>query len=44
LAGRLLIDLVYRNEKGQMMFCEWFSFTPIKGQVAINTFPKAIQE
>jgi hypothetical protein len=26
------------------MICEYFSFTPIKGQVALNPIPRAIQE
>ena len=40
LAAKLLIELVYRNEKAQVLFCESFSFTPIKGQVALNPIPK----
>jgi len=31
LAGKLLIELAYNNEKSQMMMCESFSFTPVKG-------------
>ena len=27
-----------------MMICESFSFTPISGQVALNTIPRVIQE
>lgn len=43
LAGRLLIDLAYANERAQIMLCESFSFTPIKGQVALNPIPKSFQ-
>lgn len=42
LAAKLLVDLAYMNEKAQMMMCECFSFTPIKGQVALNPFPVSI--
>lgn len=42
LAAKLLVDLAYMNEKAQMMMCECFSFTPIKGQVALNPFPLSI--
>jgi len=31
LAAKMLIELSYRNEKTQVMLCESFSFTPIKG-------------
>lgn len=38
----MLIELVYNNERAQTLFCENFSFTPIKGQVALNPIPKSI--
>lgn len=38
-AVKLLIELAYRNEKTQIILCEAFSFTPIKGQVALNPIP-----
>ena len=44
LAGRLLIEMAYANERAQSMMCEAFSFSPIKGQVALNSIPKNIQE
>ncbi len=43
LAGRLLINLAYANERAQVMLCESFSFTPIKGQVALNPIPKSFK-
>ena len=43
LAGRLLCELAYKNEKAQVLLCECFSFTPIKGQVALNPIPPALQ-
>lgn len=39
LAGRLLIELAFKNEKSQVLLCECFSFTPIKGSVALNPIP-----
>jgi hypothetical protein len=42
LAAKLIVELAHRNEKAQMMICEFFSFTPIKGQVALNPIPRAI--
>ena len=38
-AAKLLVELTYRNEKTQVILCESFSFTPIKGQVALNPIP-----
>ncbi|CDW84723.1 UNKNOWN [Stylonychia lemnae] len=43
LAAKMLIELSFRNEKTQVMLCESFSFTPIKGQVALNPIPQSIQ-
>jgi hypothetical protein len=43
LACRLLIEMAHGNERAQSMMCEAFSFTPIKGQVALNNIPKNIQ-
>jgi hypothetical protein len=31
LAARMLIELAHANERAQIMMCESFSFTPIKG-------------
>lgn len=42
LSALLILELAFRNEKAQMMICEYFSFTPIKGQVALNPIPRAI--
>eukprot|EP00347_Sterkiella_histriomuscorum_P011477 403372306 len=43
LATKLMIELSYRNEKTQIILCEAFSFTPIKGQVALNPIPQSLQ-
>lgn len=42
LSARLLIELAFANDRAQTMMCESFSFTPVRGQVALNPFPKNI--
>ena len=44
LATRLLIEMAYKNEKAQILLCECFSFSPIKGQVALNSLPQGLQK
>ena len=43
LSCKLLCELVHKNEKAQVLLCECFSFTPIKGLVAFNPIPAAIK-
>jgi hypothetical protein len=38
-----LIELACRNEKAQVLLCEQFSFSPVKGQVALNPIPQFLQ-
>lgn len=44
LSTKIIIDLLYNNEKLQTAFCEQYNFTPVGNVVCLNWIPKQIRD
>ena len=44
LSIKIIIELLYNNEKLQLRFCEQYNFTPIGKVICLNWVPKKIKE
>ena len=44
LSTKIIIELLYNNEKLQLRFCDQYNFTPIGKVICLNWVPKMIKE
>ena len=44
LSSKIIIELLYNNEKLQLRFCEQYNFTPIGKVICLNWVPKMVKD